>query len=63
MARSSRRPWRAVAYVVDPTSPNGRRREVAGRTAARTRDGLDAFVLKHQRLGHPLDVFEVLAIE
>jgi hypothetical protein len=58
-----RRPWRAIAYVVDPTSPNGRRREVAGRTAAVKREGLDEFIKRHRRAGHPLDVYEVLAID
>lgn len=55
--------WRATAYVVDPTAPNGRRREVAGRTSATTQDGLARFVNAHRRQGHAVDVIRVVELE
>ena len=64
-ARSTarRRPWRAIAYVVDPVAPNGRRREVAGRVAASTQDGLARFVTAHRLAGDAVDVFRVSSID
>lgn len=57
------RAWRAVAYVPDPTAPQGRRRELAGRTAATTPDGLARFKLAHEAQGHAVDVFKVAGLE
>lgn len=57
MAR--RRPWRAVAYKPDPTAPNGRSREVTGRTAACTEEGLAEFVLRQVDAGNVVDLYEV----
>lgn len=54
MAR--RRPWRAVAYIPDATAPQGRKREVAGQTAACEQEGLDAFKDRHTEQGHVVDV-------
>lgn len=54
-----RRPWRAIAFVVDPTAPQGRRRTVAGRVAACSPEGLDRFVDRHRDQGNAVDVFEV----
>lgn len=58
-----RRPWRAIAYVVDPIAPEGRRRAVAGRTAATTQDGLTRFVNSHRLAGDAVDVFRVASID
>lgn len=58
-----RRPWRAIAYVVDPTAPNGRRRLVAGRVAAATPDGLTRWLNAHRTAGHAVDVYRVASIE
>lgn len=55
-----RRPFRATAFVPDPTAPNGRKREVAGRVAAASRSGLDRFVNAHRAAGHEVDVVEIL---
>lgn len=57
------RPWRAVAFVPDPSAPNGRRREIAGKTSATTEDGLIRFVRRHRAAGHKLDVFRVQGID
>lgn len=57
------RMWRAVAYIPDPTAPNGRRREVAGRTAAVTLDGLSRFIREHEARGHAVDVSRLTSIE
>lgn len=55
------RPFRAIAYVPDPTGQvTGRSRAVAGRTAAKTRPGLDRFVDEHLAKGHAVDLTEVL---
>lgn len=55
------RPFRAIAYVPDPTGQvTGRTRAVAGRAAAKTRAGLDRFVKRHTEAGHAIDVTEVL---
>lgn len=61
MAR--RRPWRAVAFVPDATAPTGRKRELAGRTAACTREGLQPFLDRHVALGHVCDVLEVQPLQ
>lgn len=61
--RGRPRPWRAIAYAVDAEAPNGRRREVAGRTAASTQDGLTRFVSTHRQAGDAVDVFRVVSIE
>jgi hypothetical protein len=53
------RPWRAIAYVVDPVAPNGRRREVAGRVSAATQDGLTRWVNAHRLAGDAVDVYRV----
>lgn len=55
--------WRAVAFVPDPTAPNGRRRELAGQTSATTQDGLTRFVNAHRRRGHAVDVFRLTELE
>lgn len=57
----SERPWRAIAYVPDPTGQGtlGRKREVAGRTSAKTRKGLQAFLDRHHAQGHVCDLWEV----
>lgn len=60
MIVARRRPFRATAFVPDPTAPNGRRREVAGRAAACSRAGLDAFVARHEAAGHEVDLVEIL---
>lgn len=57
------RPWRAIAYVVDPWAPHGRRRQVAGRASAATADGLTRFLNAHRRQGHAVDVLRVTSIE
>lgn len=57
------RPYRAVAFIPDPTAPNGRRRTVAGRTAACSPDGLAAFIAKHTAAGNAVTCFRVLSIE
>lgn len=56
------RPFRAVAYIPDPTGQTaaGRKREVAGRTAAKTLEGLKPFILRHQAQGHIVHLEEVL---
>ena len=62
--RASRpRPWRAVAFIPDPTAPNGRRREVAARAAATTEEGLARFRLEHRLAGHAVDVVRVSDLE
>lgn len=59
------RPWRAVAFIPDPTGQGlaGRKREVAGRAAAKTEAGLAAFRRRHAALGHAVDVVEVRPIQ
>lgn len=55
------RPFRAIAYVPDPTGQEtGRSRRVAGRVAAKSRAGLQRFLDEQASLGHPCDVHEVL---
>lgn len=56
------RPFRAIAYRPDPTAPAGRRREVTGRAAAKTRPGLDRFVAAHGAAGDVVAVSEVLDV-
>lgn len=56
---ASARPWRAIAYRPDALAPNGRKREVTGRTAAATRAGLDRFVDQHETAGDVVDVWQV----
>lgn len=58
-----RRPWRAIAYVVDPWAPQGRRRAVAGRVSACTADGLTRWVNAQRAKGHAVDVYRVGALE
>jgi hypothetical protein len=48
-----------VAYKPDPTAPNGRTREVTGRAAACTEEGLADFVLRHVEAGDVVDLVEV----
>jgi hypothetical protein len=48
------RPWRAVAYLPGPP------RYHLGRTAAKTRAGLDRFVAEWEGIGATVDVWEVL---
>lgn len=60
MAR--RRPWRAVAYVPDATAPQGRKRAVAGQTAACTQEGLADFLTRHHEQGHVVDVIHLEAL-
>lgn len=59
------RPWRATAFVPDPTGQGlaGRKREVAGRAAAKTRDGLARFITRHEAQGHAIDVVEVRPLD
>lgn len=56
------RPWRATAFIPDPTGQTtaGRRRVVAGRAAAKTEAGLARFRRTHEDRGHVVDVVEVL---
>jgi hypothetical protein len=63
-ATGREKPWRAVAFVPDPTgqTPAGRKRVVAGRAAAKTEAGLARFIARHQDQGHVVDVCHVLAL-
>lgn len=61
--RGRPRPFRAIAYTPDWTSPNGRRRVVAGRTAAVTRAGLDRWIRAHEAKGNVVDVIVVDALD
>lgn len=56
------RPFRAVAFIPDPTGQGtaGRKREVAGRAAAKTLDGLIPFITRHEAQGHVVHLEEVL---
>lgn len=56
------RPFRAIAYVPDPTGQGtgGRSREVAGRVAAKSPAGLKRFLDEHGGKGHAIDTYEVL---
>lgn len=58
------RPWRAVAFIPDPTGQTlaGRKRVVAGRTSAKTRQGLSRFIARHTEAGHPVDVVQVIPL-
>lgn len=60
---SSPRPFRAIAFVPDWTAPNGRRRVVAGRVAACTREGLDRWVDAQLAAGNDVDVIEVVPLD
>lgn len=64
-ATGRERPWRATAFIPDPTGQTlaGRRRVVAGRTAAKTKAGLTRFTEEHEGLGHVVDVVEVLPLQ
>lgn len=55
-----RRPWHAIATVSDPTSPTGAR--LAGRCAACTRGGLDAWIRERRAAGQSVAVWQVLAL-
>lgn len=57
---SRRRPWRAQATVLDPTAPTGRR--LAGRAAACTLAGLDAWVRERRAMGQTVTTWQVLAL-
>ena len=57
------RPWRAIAYRPDALAPNGRKREVTGRTSAASRAGLDRFIDRHEGDGDVVDVWRVQSIE
>lgn len=48
-----------MAYRPDATAPNGRTREVTGRAAACTEDGLADFVLRQVTAGNVVDMHEV----
>lgn len=48
-----------MAFKPDATAPNGRRREVTGRTAACTREGLQPFVDRHRAVGDVVDILDV----
>lgn len=48
-----------MAFRPDPTAPNGRKRDVVGRTSACTQAGLSGFLRRHQEQGHVVDVLEV----
>lgn len=61
--RAPRRRWRAIAYVPDPTAPNGRRRTVAGRAAAATPDGLTAWINRQRRAGNVVDTYTVASLD
>lgn len=54
------RPFRAVAYVPDPTGQEtGRSRKVAGHTSAKRRAGLDRFVNDYLGRGNVVELEEV----
>lgn len=57
--RAPRRPWRAIAYVVDPLAPQGRKRAVAGRAAAATPGGLRDWCARQLAAGHAVDRYRV----
>lgn len=57
------RPWRAIAYRPDAIAPNGRKREVTGRTSASTEAGLARFVARHEAAGDVVDRWQVQSIE
>jgi hypothetical protein len=57
------RPWRAIAYRPDPLAPNGRKRDVTGRTSATTEQGLNRFVNQHEAAGDVVDRWRVSTIE
>lgn len=59
LRRAPARPWRAIAYVVDPWAPAGRRRAVAGRCAAATPAGLRAWIARQRAAGHVVDRYRV----
>lgn len=57
---SNRRPWRAVAYERDWTSPTGVRE--VGRNSARTEGALARWTDAQQVLGRTVRTWEVLAL-
>jgi hypothetical protein len=57
---SRRRPWRATARILDPSSPTGYRQ--VGQVAACTRAGLDAWERERRALGQSVQVWQVLAL-
>jgi hypothetical protein len=59
---ASARPWRAIAYRPDALAPNGRKREVTGRTAAASEDGLARFIDQHEAAGDVVDVWKVQSL-
>lgn len=65
IATGREKPWRAIAFVPDPTGQTlaGRRRVVAGRASAKTKGGLARFVTDHEGRGHVVDLVEVLPLD
>lgn len=61
MARTDPRPWRATAHRPNPYG--GRRRQLVGRAAARTEDGLARFVDQHSAAGDAVATWRVQALE
>lgn len=60
----AQRPWRAIAYVPDPTGQvTGRSRAVAGRVSAKTASGLRRFIARQRAAGNAVDTFRVDTIE
>lgn len=57
------RPWRAIAYKPDALAPNGRKREVTGRTSAATEQGLAGFIERHEADGDLIDSWRVQSID
>lgn len=63
--RRAPRPWRAVAYVPVPDADphEWTRKQVASRTAAKTRAGLERFIAEHRGNGSLIDVWELRLVE
>lgn len=63
--RRDPRPWRAVAYTPEPDADphEWTRKQVASRTAAKTRKGLDHFIDRHRGAGSLVDVWELRLVE
>lgn len=61
MARTDPRPWRATAHRPNPYG--GRKRELVGRTSARTAAGLDPFIERHGTAGNAVSVWRLTRLE
>lgn len=64
-ADRARRPWRAIAYVPDPTGQGtqGRARAVAGRVSAKTPQGLARFTQTQRAAGNVVSRYRVGTID